>query len=75
MEELTRVFAPGASLVAVTPHWSCELAHQDLDHKSFWGETTWRNFLHEPYDGTMKRGFPFDIHACMIVGRSFSGTW
>ena len=68
MDELTRVFAPGASLVAVTPHWSSEMAHQDIDHKSFWGETTWNNLLHEQYDGTMKRGYPFRIHVSLIMG-------
>jgi predicted SAM-dependent methyltransferase len=41
--EVARCLPIGGHLTMLTPHWSCEMAHQDLDHKSFWGETTWKN--------------------------------
>lgn len=55
LAECERILMPGGHLNCVTPHWSSEAAHQDLDHKSFWSESTWRNLLSNPYYGTTMR--------------------
>lgn len=49
LKEIERVLMRDGILVTVTPHWSCELAHQDLDHKSFWSESTYRNLMINPH--------------------------
>lgn len=69
LRELERTLVPGGSLIAVTPHRLSSLAFQDLDHKSFWTETTFNNLFSNPYyDGTMPRNWKFRLHASVIMG-------
>lgn len=69
--EMERCLCLGGLVNMLMPHWSSEMAHQDLDHKSFWGETTLRNFLSCPhYAGSMAeaRNFKFEVHTAVIMG-------
>lgn len=69
LRELERVLMPGGLVNMLVPHWSCELAHQDLDHKSFWGETSLRMLLEDKsYDGTMPRDWRLKINSVLIIG-------
>jgi SAM-dependent methyltransferase len=69
LREVERVLVPGGVFVSVTPHWSSECAFQDLDHKSFWTESTWKNLFDNPYyDGTMKRDWKLRVHSCVLMG-------
>lgn len=49
LRECERVLRPGGFLTVAMPHWSSQLAHQDLDHKSFWTEETWKTLLKNIY--------------------------
>lgn len=82
VRELERVLVVGGSLITVTPHERSEMAYHDLDHKSFWIETTWQKFFGHDYigrdgqptpmyRGTMKRDWHFAVHTTMIMGLVF----
>jgi SAM-dependent methyltransferase len=47
LAEFQRIMRPGAWLVIVVPHYSSELWHTDLTHKSQFGIDTWRNVFSE----------------------------
>lgn len=69
LRECERVLAPGGVINSVTPHWSAEIAHQDLDHKLFFTEQTWQNLLNNDYyDGTMPRDLKFEVGFQLIMG-------
>lgn len=66
-----RTLKPGGSLFTVTPWYRSEAAAQDLDHKSQWTESTWKNLLQNPYyhrtymDGT---SMEWELQFNMIMG-------
>jgi len=67
--ECERVLCRGGILYTVTPHWDSEAAHQDLDHKSFWSESTWKNLFDNPYyDGSMPRDWKLYEVQSIIMG-------
>jgi len=69
LRELERILKPGGVINSVTPHWSAEIAHQDLDHKLFFTEQTWNNLFHNDYyDGTMPRDWMFHVGFQLIIG-------
>ena len=69
LREIERVLMYQGIFVSVTPHWSCELAHQDLDHKSFWSETTWANLFGNPHYRDRQDGaWQLELHSCVILG-------
>jgi hypothetical protein len=69
LRELERVMLPGGSVVTVTPHRLGALAYQDLDHKTFWTETTFHNLFDTRfYSGTMPREWKFRIHLSVVMG-------
>lgn len=69
LREIERVLEPGGVFNSVIPHWSCELAFQDLDHKSFWSETTWQNLMNNPnYHGRAVGDWQLDLRTCIIMG-------
>jgi len=69
LRECERVLVCGGVINAVTPHWSAEIAHQDLDHKLFFSEQTWQNlFQNDYYDGTMPRDWKLGVGFQMIMG-------
>lgn len=69
LREIERVLVPGGIFNSVIPHWSCELAYQDLDHKSFWSETTWKNLLaNQYYADRPAEGWKLKVRSCCILG-------
>lgn len=69
LRELERVLVPGGLVNILVPHWRCELAFQDLDHKSFWSERTFHMLLvDDTYDGTMPRNWSLRINSALIMG-------
>jgi SAM-dependent methyltransferase len=67
--ELERVLVPGGLVNLLVPHWRCELAYQDLDHKSFWSERTLHMLLEDTsYDGTMPRDWRLKIVSVALIG-------
>lgn len=69
LREIERVLKPGGTFTCLVPHWSCEMAHQDLDHRSFWSETTWDNLLKNPYyEHYQPRDWKLYVHSCVIMG-------
>lgn len=69
LREIERVLMVGGTFTCLVPHWSSEMAHQDLDHKSFWSETTWDNLLANPYyDHGQPLGWKLQLHSCVIIG-------
>lgn len=49
--EVDRVLEPGGTFTVVVPHYSSQLAHECIEHKSQFGIKTWRNILANPaYD-------------------------
>lgn len=69
LKEIERVLMDKGSLIAVTPLAGTELSFQDLDHKSFWTEGTWRNlFSNEYYGGGMPRQWELSVHLNLIMG-------
>jgi len=69
LKECQRVLVKGGLINILVPHWSSEAAHQDLDHKSFWSESTWRNLLQNPYySGTMGRDWSLRERSTVLIG-------
>lgn len=69
LREIERVLMFDGIFVSVIPHWSCELAFQDLDHKSFWSETTWGNLMSNPHYRDRKDGaWQLEVQTCLIMG-------
>lgn len=68
LRECQRVLVPGGHLNVVVPHWNTQLAHSDLDHKTFWDEETWsRIFQNEYYDKDHK-DWAFRIGTNVLMG-------
>lgn len=69
LRECERVLRLGGLLTVGMPHWSCEMAHHDLDHKSFWSEDTWKRLLeNEWYDKMQPRPWRLAVRTCFIAG-------
>jgi SAM-dependent methyltransferase len=49
LRECQRVLRRGGLLTVVIPHRLGQMAYQDLDHKSYWTEETWRVLFSNPY--------------------------
>jgi hypothetical protein len=69
LHEIERVLIPGGWVNIVVPYYTSNMAHQDLDHKSWFTETTFDNLFNCPYyNGTMPRGWKLKVNSCMIMG-------
>lgn len=69
LKECQRVMHSGSTLNIVSPHYTAEAAFQDLDHKSFWTESTFKNLLeNEYYEGKVTRSWDLQIRSVMIMG-------
>jgi SAM-dependent methyltransferase len=51
LSEIERVLKPGGVANIGVPYYSSQCAYQDLNHKTFWCEETWRNLFSNPYYG------------------------
>jgi predicted SAM-dependent methyltransferase len=67
--EAQRVLAVGAPMTIVVPHRLGAIAFQDLDHKSFWTEESWKTLFTNPhYDKNRELPWKFDIKFNAIIG-------
>lgn len=49
LREIQRVLVPGGTAQIVVPYYKANIAFQDLDHKAFFTEETWRTLFRNPY--------------------------
>ena len=68
LRECQRVLIPGGHLNVVVPHWNTQLAHSDLDHKSFWDEETWSRIFQNEYYAKNHKDWSFRIGTNVLMG-------
>lgn len=69
LRECERVLAFGGTLNVVVPHRLSQMAFQDIDHKSFWTEETWKILFDNPhYDKNREGMWKLAVHANLIIG-------
>lgn len=70
LAECNRVLMPGGHINIVVPYYKSNMAFQDLDHKSFYTEDTWKTLLDNPYYTKNRIGvdWKLKIHFNMIMG-------
>lgn len=69
LRECERVLLPYGIINIVVPHFTSEQAHHDLDHKTTWTESTFRQLLTCPYyDGTMPRKWLLRERQTLLMG-------
>jgi hypothetical protein len=69
LREIERVLMYEGVFNYVVPFWNSQLAHQDLDHKTFWAETTFENLFRNPYYRDRQDGaWQFEIKPQIIMG-------
>lgn len=69
--EAHRVLCKGGAMNIVVPYYRSQMAFQDLDHKSFYCEDTWKELFSNPYYDTTKGEnfeWQFDIGLNIIIG-------
>jgi len=78
LAEVQRVLRPGGWFVNIVPHYSSELYHTDITHKSQFGVDTWRNiFSTRHYDHAAVDGhteWKLRIEFNMIMGLTERNT-
>ena len=71
LAECQRVLKVGGVMTVCVPHRLGAMAFQDLDHKSFWTEESWKTlFTNGYYDKNREKPWKFDIRFNMIMGRN-----
>jgi SAM-dependent methyltransferase len=68
LRECQRVLMPGGRLNIGVPYWHSMAAHQDLDHKSFFCEETWKTLFSNEYYAKNHDGWKFRIGANFLFG-------
>jgi hypothetical protein len=70
LRECQRVLCVGGVMNIVVPHSSGAMAFQDLDHKSFYTEDTWKELFANPYydKNTPPEDWSFKVNINMIMG-------
>jgi SAM-dependent methyltransferase len=69
LREVERVLVPGGVLTVVIPHRLSDMAFQDLDHKSFWTEDSWKHLLSNAYyDKNREVPWRLRHHSSIIIG-------
>lgn len=68
--ECQRVLKPGGILQFCMPWFKSEIASQDLTHKSFWTESTFRTLMNNPYydPSASKKKWKMRQHYLVIAG-------
>ena len=66
--EFQRVLIIGGHVNIVVPYYSAQIACQDLDHKKFFSEETWKTLFQNPYYNKNKIEWEFKIGFNMIMG-------
>jgi SAM-dependent methyltransferase len=68
LRECQRVLQPRGHLNVVVPHWDTQLAHSDLDHKTYWDEETWSRIFGNTYYEKNHSGWRFRIGTNVLMG-------
>ena len=69
LADIQRALKVGGVATFGVPHRLGAMAYQDLDHKSFWTEETWKTlFRNSYYDKNREHPWNFDVTFNMIMG-------
>lgn len=69
LREMQRVLVPGGTVQIVVPYYKANIAFQDLDHKTFFTEETWRTLFRNPfYDKNREEPWQFEVRVNLIIG-------
>lgn len=68
LQECQRVLIPGGIMNICVPYYSSAIAHQDLDHKHFFTEETWKTLFRNKYYNKNKIEWRFEITFNLIAG-------
>jgi SAM-dependent methyltransferase len=68
LKEFQRVLCPGGVVNITVPHYSSQLAIEDLDHKHQFCEETWKTLFKNSYYSKNHQGWQFTIGFNLIVG-------
>lgn len=68
LQEFQRILRPGGVLNIVVPHYSSQLAIEDLDHKFQFCEDTWKTLFNTKYYNKNQIQWHFTIGFNMLVG-------
>jgi predicted SAM-dependent methyltransferase len=68
LAECQRVMSRFAIMNIVVPYGTCHMAVQDLDHKHFFNEDSWRHTFDNPYYNPHGTGWRFQIVYNVIMG-------
>lgn len=68
LQECQRVLGVGGVCNIVVPYATSELALQDLTHKNFFVETTWKTLMENPYYNPTEFEWRLRININMIIG-------
>lgn len=66
--ECQRVLKPYGLLQICVPYYKSNMAAQDLDHKSFFTEDTWKTLFNNPYYKKHRVDWKFEVHLNVIMG-------
>ena len=75
LKEVQRVLEYGGIFQYGVPYYTSELAYQDLTHKSFWTESSFKMLMNNPYYDPETTGFKWELEIqsqCIVgvVGRN-----
>jgi ubiquinone/menaquinone biosynthesis C-methylase UbiE len=68
LADFQRVLVVGGVVNIVVPYYNSQMAHQDLDHKNFFCEETWRVLFSNPYYDKNKINWSLAVHTNFIFG-------
>lgn len=68
LADCQRVLVRGGLMNIVVPYGTCHMAVQDLDHKHFFNEDSWRHTFANPYYNPVDGEWKFDIVYNLIMG-------
>ena len=71
LRECQRVLIPGGLLNVGLPHGRSDSAYNDLDHKSNWGEDTWKTTFDNPYYDKEHDGWKFEIGFNLVMAVAY----
>lgn len=66
--EVQRVLKIGGVLQFGIPYYNCEIAYQDLTHKSFWTESTFKTLMNNKYYKPIDFEWGLKIQSQCIIG-------
>lgn len=68
LSDCQRVLAVGGTMHIVVPYGTCHMAVQDLDHKHFFNEDSWRHTFSNPYYNPLGEDWRLSINYNFIMG-------